>query len=275
MRTMRSMGGQWGRCRQSAGWSADVDACMMSPPSGPNASPAPMRCAKHPRVARAKHAKHATHGRPIGLAAIALVSGTGPILVSEEARPPNWSAPGPGLGRPTDRRPEPAPTADRPAFVAGAHALRETPVCCSRNICNVWAADRTGMAHQAGSKTTSDACMWSPSSRPTALNSASAPMVATKHRRVARGNHGNHGRPVERAATAGRASGIGTVAVGDEVNGESRLPRWPTSRLTVPPRKGVRPPTVSDPSVRRSEIRSGSLLVPGTMAQRGRSGGSR
>jgi hypothetical protein len=76
---------------------------------------------------------------------------------------------------------------------AGVRPLRETPMCFSRNVCNVWAADRSGVAHQVGDKTTSDACTRPPQACPTAPNLASAPMVATKPRRVARGNHGNHG----------------------------------------------------------------------------------
>jgi hypothetical protein len=48
---------------------------------------------------------------------------------------------------PPDRRPEPAPTADRAVLVAGAHALHETLVCFSRKTCkacSAWAAGGRG-----------------------------------------------------------------------------------------------------------------------------------
>ena len=92
-------------------------------------------------VARAIHANHAKHGRstrgrrsPVGL------------------RGPDWSGCRKGLRsptRPTRRRAESALTADRTevcsrrgycsdrsTLIAAAHALHETPVCCSRKTCN-------------------------------------------------------------------------------------------------------------------------------------------
>jgi hypothetical protein len=153
--------------------------------TGPHSSPAPMRCTKPRCAARALHAPHATHGR---LEGGGRQSG-GPISAKGAARAPDRIHRGP-----PDRRPELAPTADRSTLVAGAHALHETRVCCSRKTCNAWAKQ------------------------------APAPMLCMSDPRAflvqSMGSMQSMGR---QRAGAGHRSGLGDrsgrVAVGDEVAG--------------------------------------------------------